>query len=218
MSLPTLRRFSLAALLVAMTVLGRATAQDDGFTPLFNGKDMTGWKFFFDPKAKDPDPKATWTVKDGAIICSGKPSGYFYTDKSYTNYVLKYEWRYPEGSKPTSNSGCLVHMQEPHALWPKSVEPQGRYQDHGKLFMIKLDPKKEVSSNTFDEKALKSVLKPMGEWSSTEVTCKEDGSIAVKVNGVAVSAGKTVLKSGPIGYQSEGSEIHFRNIRIKEMK
>ena len=67
---------------------------------------------------------------------SGKPTCYIYTEKSYKNYVLRYDWRFPEGSKPDSNSGCLVHIQPPHKVMPKSVEPQGRYRDHGKLFFL----------------------------------------------------------------------------------
>jgi hypothetical protein len=171
-------------------------AEDEGFTPLFNGKDMTGFKTFLDPKARDADPAKTWSVVDGAIRCTGKPAGYFYTDRGFKNYILRYDWRYPAGSKPESNSGCLVHIQEPHKIWPRSVEPQGRYMDHGKL--------------------LKKVLRPMGEWNSTEVVCQPDGTLTVKVNGVLVSTGETVLKEGPIGWQSEGSEVHFRNIQIKE--
>jgi hypothetical protein len=182
------------------------------FTRLFNGKDLTGFKTFLDPKAGTADPAKTWTVEDGEIRCSGKPSGYFYTEQSYSNYVLRYDWRYPAGSSPESNSGCLVHIQPPNALWPKSVEPQGRYFDHGKLFFIKVKPLEQK----FDAEAHKQAIKPMGEWNTTEITCDSDGTVSVKLNGVPVSSGKTELKEGPIGWQSEGAEIHFRNILIKK--
>jgi hypothetical protein len=219
MSLTTRCRILLLVLLGGV-ILGAPAAggnQEDGFTPLFNGKDLTGFKFFLDPKAKDADPSQTWSVTEGYIRCTGKPSGYFYTDKSFKNYVLRYDWRYPSGSKPESNSGCLVHIQEPHKVWPRSVEPQGRYKDHGKLFMIGLN-KDEIKRHDFDPKALEKALKPMGEWSTTEVTCEPDGTVTVRVNGVPVSTGQTVLTEGPIGWQSEGAEIHFRNIKIKQVK
>jgi hypothetical protein len=190
---------------------GQEKKSDEGFTPLFNGRDFTGIKFFV---KGDSAPLTNWSVKDGAIICTGKTSGYMYTDKGYKNYVLRYDWRYPEGSKPSSNSGCLVHIQEPHKVWPQSVEPQGRYQDHGKLFFIGV----KAIEQKFDADALKKALRPMGEWSTTEITCKPDGSITVKVNDIPVSSGKTELTQGPIGWQSEGAEIHFRNIKIKEEK
>src|SRR5207249_3115950 len=107
--------------------------------------------------------------------------------RSYKDYVLRYDWRYPKGSKPTSNSGCLVHIQPPHKVWPKCVEPQGRYYDHGKLFFMGV---KAIEAK-FDAKALKKALRPMGEWSTTEITCAADGSISVKVNGTPVSSGKS---------------------------
>jgi 3-keto-disaccharide hydrolase len=203
--------------LSALVVLALATpalrGADDGFTPLFNGKDLTGWKVQFKDADKDADPAKTFTVKDGALIISGKPTCYIHTEKSYKDYVIKYDWRFPEGSSPDSNSGCLVHIQPPPKVMPKSVEPQGRYKDHGKLFFIGVK-----GEGKFDEEAHKKALKPMGQWSTTEVTCKADGSISVKLNDIPVSEGKTELTSGPIGFQCEGWEVHFRNIKIKEMK
>jgi hypothetical protein len=50
------------------------------------------------------------------------------------------------------------------------------------------------------------------------VTARGDGSIEVRINGVRVSTGKSELTSGPIGFQSEGARIHFKNIQIKELK
>jgi hypothetical protein len=191
----------------------QAGADDTGFTRLFSGKDLTGFKTFLDPKSGTGDPANTWIVEDGVIKCTGKPNGYFYTDRSYSNYVLRYDWRYPAGSPESSNSGCLVHIQGPNQIWPKAVEPQGRYADHGKLFFIKVKP----ISQKFDAEALKGARKPMGEWNTTEVTCDSSGDVSVKVNGVPVSSGKTELTEGPIGWQSEGAEIYFRNIMIKKL-
>lgn len=197
----------------ATVVIAQEQPDSGGFTPLFNGKDLSGFKTVLDPKAKDADPARTWTVEDGMIRCSGRPTGYFYTDGSYSNYVLRYDWRYPAGSPPSSNSGCLVHIQPPHEVWPRSVEPQGRYMDHGKLFFIKV----KGMDAKFEAEAQKRALKPMGEWNTTEITCGADGTVSVKINGVPVSSGKSELTEGPIGWQSEGAEIHFRNILIKKL-
>jgi hypothetical protein len=191
----------------------QAGADDTGFTRLFSGNDLIGFKTFLDPKSGTADPSKTWIVEDGVIRCTGKPNGYFYTDRGYSNYVLRYDWRYPAGSPESSNSGCLVHISGPNEIWPRAVEPQGRYADHGKLFFIKVKP----MAQQFDAEALKGARKPMGEWNTTEVTCDSSGNVSVKVNGVPVSSGKTELTEGPIGWQSEGAEIHFRNIMIKKL-
>jgi hypothetical protein len=203
------------ALFAAVALSAVRAGEDKGFKPLFNGKDMTGWKTFLkDDKA---DPAKAFVVKDGEIQVGGEPFGYFYTDKSFKNYVLRYSWTYPKDQpeKTTMNSGLLVHIQEPHKIWPKSVEPQGRYKDHGKIFFIGF-AKDEKTSQNFDEKAQQKALKPSHEWNTTEVTVK-DGTIEVKINGVLVNTGKSELKSGPIGFQSEGARIHFKDIKIKTL-
>src|SRR5690242_10769196 len=97
-----LRWLTLGAMLVGTALFGAAIAADDkseGFTDLFNGRDLSGWKTFLDPKAKNADPAKTWTVKDGIIFCTGHPNGFLYTDKSYKDYILVYDWQYkrPEG-------------------------------------------------------------------------------------------------------------------------
>jgi hypothetical protein len=222
-----LRFLTLAALLAGAALLGSATAADkeEGFTDLFNGKDLTGWKTFLDPKAKEADPAKTWTVTDGIIICTGRPNGFFYTDKSYKDYVLLYDWQYkrPEGLTREDdfkgNSGCLVHIHNPEqpavgGVWPQCVEVQGMNYNHGMLIYLKAKGPKPK----FDRAAKNKATHPVGQWNTTEITCKGDGSITAKINGTEVSSGRSDLTEGMIGFQSEGAEIHFRNIKIKEMK
>jgi hypothetical protein len=201
----------LSAMLAGLVLLAPAPAadeKDEGFTPLFNGKDFKGWKFELGKKGAEPEK--TFTVKDGVIVVSGEPAGYFYTDKSYKNYVLRFDWQYP---KKSGNSGVLVHIQEPHTVWPKCVEVQGHHQSHGHIFAIQ----GAKGKFTTDTEAQKKAIKGVGEWNTTEITCK-DGEITSKVNGVQVSTGKGDVTEGPFGFQSEGVELLFRNIRIKEMK
>jgi hypothetical protein len=207
-----------AAVLAALWTAAPATAgdKDKGFKDLFNGKDLTGWKIFLkDGKA---DAGKTIVVKDGEIQVSGSPFGYFYTDRPFKNYVIRYSWTYPKDQpeKTTMNSGLLVHIQEPHKVWPKSVEPQGRYMDHGKIFFIGFD-KDAKKESKFDEAAQKKALKASHEWNTTEVMVKGDGSIEVRINGVLTTTGKSELTSGPIGFQSEGARIHFKDIKIKSL-
>ena len=205
-------------IILSAVALGSVHAGDDkGFKPLFNGKNLDGWKTFWRDTDKG-DPKTVLTVKDGEIHVSGDPWGYFYTEKSYKNYVIRYSWTYPKDQpeKTTMNSGLLLHIQSPHAVWPKSVEPQGRYKDHGKIYFpgwAKDD--KSPKETTFDEAAQKKALKASYEWNTTEATVRGDGTISVSINGIPVSTGKTALTSGPVGFQSEGARIHFKDIKIK---
>jgi len=206
----------ISAIAVCITFGSLQAGDNKAFKPLFNGKDLKGWKI----KLKDDkgDPAKAFVVKDGEIQVPGDPWGYFYTEKPYKNYVVQYSWTYPKDQpeKTTMNSGLLIHIQEPHTVWPKSVEPQGRYKDHGKIYFPGW-PKdnKDSKDTTFDEAAQKKALKASHEWNTTEATVRADGTIAVSINGVPVATGKTALTSGPIGFQAEGARIHFKDIKIK---
>jgi hypothetical protein len=185
---------------------------EKGFVDLFDSKTLKGWKVF--PEKLEN----SISVDDGAIIVKGKPDGYFYTDKSYKNYVLRYDWRYkrPAGleddKKFLGNSGLLVHIQK-HNVWPKSLEIQGMNRDHGSFIGIGI----KVKDYKFDREALEKARNKVGEWNTTEATIK-DGEASSKVNGVPIASGKFDLTEGPFGFQSEGAEIHFKNIRIKVLE
>jgi len=209
-------RYALLFLVAGM--LGSPGAADDkkaeGFTDLFNGKDFQGWKF---EMPKDADPAKTWSVQGATIICTGKPNAYFYTDKSYKNYVLRYDWKYlkpEEGQKSSYNSGALIHIQK-HKIWPTCVEVQGANANHGFLYFLGC---KKVGEAKYDKAAKDKATHPIGEWNTTEITCKADGTITAKINGTPVTEGQSDLTEGQIGFQSEGAVIHFRNIKIKELK
>lgn len=194
------------AVAMTLTLIASAVvvAGDDGFKDLFNGKDLTGWKTV---GGKDD----TFTVKEGVIVVSGKPNGYFHSDKSYKNYVLKFDWKFIKDG----NSGLLVHITGGHKVWPKSVEVQGMQKDHGNIFAIG----GAKGSFKTDKAAQKEAIK-VGDWNTTEVTVK-NGEITSKINGKQVSTGKIstepkeTVTEGPFGLQSEGVELHFKNIKIK---
>src|SRR5204862_5554634 len=98
---PSMHRITaLAALLIIG--LGAARAGDDGFKPLFNGKDLTGWH-------NVNCAPGTWSVKDGLIITTGKPTGYLRSDKQYENFILEFEWFHaPSHKGSVGNSGLFV--------------------------------------------------------------------------------------------------------------
>lgn len=199
---------------LGLTLSALQAADDKDAVKLFNGKDLTGFKVYPENAAK------AFKVEDGVIVVSGNPAGYFATDKSYKNYVLKFDWMYarPAGltddSKFNGNSGCLLHITGDHKVWPKSIEIQGMNKNHGQVLAVS---GAQVSAIKDDKEARAKALKKVGEWNTTEITM-QDGKISTKVNDIPVSSCTTTLTEGPIGFQSEGAEIHFRNIMIKELK
>jgi len=110
-------------------------ADDEGFTPLLKGDDLTTFQLV----GIGPD---TMQIKDGVIRLTGKPNGYFATKEDCKSYVVKFDWMYerPEGLGPgarfNGNSGLLVHIVEPHKVWPRSIEVQLANSDAGNNFAI----------------------------------------------------------------------------------
>ena len=222
----------LPALAVAVAWPDSTSAQDkDGFKPLFNGKDLTGWKPYLRP-AKDspnvtPDPKNTWSVVDGVIVCKGRPNGYIATEKEYGDYVLRLQWRFPKGGKP-GNSGVLMHVQKEDKVWPTSVEAQLASGRAGDFWLImppeatldvdksRQDPRQ--ARHYFRVKSDKMVEKPIGEWNHYRITCKGD-TVKLEVNGQVVTEGPGAeATKGRILLQSEGTPIQFRNIGLTPLK
>jgi Domain of Unknown Function (DUF1080) len=224
------------ALLAAIMTVNASFAADDDFKPLFNGKDFSGWrKYMFSKDNPKPDLEGNWKIVDGVIQCAGGLNGYFITEKDYENYVLKLKWKYPANiteKVKRPNSGVLVHTASYDWIWPLSIEIQLANQQAGDIYLMqdkeKKYPKLEVDASRKDPKSErhffkmgakdKSFEKPLGEWNEYEITCK-GGDITIKVNGQLANEAKNgSLKKGKIAFQSEGAEIHFKDIVIKELK
>jgi hypothetical protein len=215
---------SLACFVVALP----AVAADDGFTPLFDGKSLDGWTFIVKPDkdGKKADPKDTWSATDGYIRCTGKPNGCMVTKKEYADYVLKVKWRFPADGKG-GNTGVLLHVQD-EKYWPTSIEAQILTGRAGDLFLTnppgaKLDVDKarqnpKVERQFFRFETKEPVEKKLGEWNEYEITCK-GGDITLAINGTKVNEGKNGnLTKGRIALQSEGTEVHFKDVVIKSLK
>ena len=197
---------------------------EKGFEGLFNGKDFTGFGFLLGnncaPRPSgcgQTEPGSTFRIEKGTIVCSGKPQGYMYTGKSYLNFTLRLEYRYQrqEGMESDEdfygNSGYLLFIRK-HQVWPKMIEIQGR--NSAVLSVIAGDSK---ATYTVDDEARKRALKPVGQWNAVEIVSK-DGQIRSSLNGTLLSiiSEHEFKEPGQIGFQSEGAEIHWRNIRIRD--
>jgi len=198
------------------------------FRELFNGKDLSGWV-----NVNTADD--TWSVQDGTLVCSGHPIGVMRTEKQYENFILHIEWKHMEAG---GNSGVFV--------WSEGAVPEGRRLPKGvEVQMLELDwvnqhkqkdgtlpPIAYVHGEVFGAGGLKTVpdnprgsrsksienrCKPRGQWNTYVVVCV-DGVIKLSVNGKFVNGiSKAAIKKGYICLESEGAEIHFRNIRIMEL-
>jgi hypothetical protein len=182
---------------------------------LFNGKDLSNWTFYL----KDPvaDPANVFTVQNGVIHITGDPFGYMKTKDTYSDYKLHVEWRWP--SEPT-NSGVFIHGQEHDTIWLKCIECQLKAGSAGDFVcMPGADMKEHTDKAAWSVKKMtESSEKPVGEWNTMEIICKEN-TIEVHVNGVLQNKGTEVnVSSGSICLQSEGKDIEFRNVFLSKLK
>lgn len=209
-------------------LLSLALAQDvPQFRELFNGKDLSGW-------VNVNTAADTWTVRDGLLVCKGRPIGVMRSEKQYENFILHIEWRHMEAG---GNSGVFV--------WADGTVPEGKRLPRGievqmlELEWPKLNPEKDgtprpdayVHGELFGvgreatpdnprgkrSKSIENRCRGKGEWNTYDVVCV-DGTIKLAVNGKFVNGiSKSSVRKGYLCLESEGAEIHFRNIRILEL-
>ena len=170
---------------------------------------------------------STFTVRDGMIVSTGVPTGVMRTDRHYENFELELEWRHLVAR---GNAGLFLHSEPitaPGVPFSKSIEIQildgdsteGVATGHGDIFSIhgaRMTPDRPHPRGW--ERCLPSEhrARPYGEWNHYRVESR-DGRLTLAVNGKVVSGASGCRpRRGYICLESEGSECHFRNIRIRE--
>ena len=183
-----------------------ATPRTDGFVPLFNGKDLTGWK-------THPSQPGNWHVVDGILTGSGpEPTSHLYTVRDdYKDFYLRLEARL----NAAGNSG--VYFRAPFG--PTIPPDNPRWLSGHNAKMDKRRFGGLVVGDAVVRRGDPSV--PPGRWFTFEVTA--DGKrITVKVDG-AVTAEYTddagVYTRGHIVLQQHTPDTvaEFRKIEIKEL-
>jgi len=188
-------------------------AADEGFTPLFNGKNFNGW-------VNVNCAPETWTVRNGTIICTGVPTGVLRTQKQYENYILELEWRHIHKG---GNAGLFIHSDPVTAVgqpFTRSIEIQIMDGNAGDMFSIHgatMTPDKPHPKGWTRALPAEDRMNPTGQWNKYRVESR-DGTATLAVNGKIVTRGYHLNpRKGYICLESEGSEAHFRNIRIREL-
>ncbi len=222
-----LRKSIIAALALAFVPLhvtgGKVSIepadQEEGFVSLFNGKNLDGWV----------GNKSSYVPEDGNIVVKpgGGSGGNLFTEKEYSDFIFRFEFQLTPGANnglgiraPLSGdaaySGMELQILDDAAPVYANLQP---YQYHGSVYGV--------------IPAKKGYQKPVGEWNYQEV--KVQGTrITITLNGTVIVDGDIAeprdkgtmdhkdhpgLKNakGHIGFLGHGSELKFRNIRIKDL-
>jgi hypothetical protein len=200
------RAFTLAAALGLALVPG-AFAADEGFKPLFNGKDLTGWVTPADP--------ALFTVESGEIV--GRTKGdlkkneFLVTDKPYGDFILKAKVKYKSGNSgiqfrsKRADNGAVSGPQADIAkgYWGLLYEERGRQ-------ILERYPEKEAAA-----------LVREGDWNEFEIMAKGD-HVTISLNGTKMTdrVDPVFAKSGIIAFQvhvGPAMEVRFKDVQIKTL-
>lgn len=225
--------FKIALVTIFMQTTNAQTAVPKGFVPLFDGTSTSGWHAYGKKAAT-----AAWKVENGELhfdptAAKNGQGGDLVTDKEYTNFHLKLEWKVAANA----NSGIIFFVNEDLAKFKNTYEtglemqvldnnghPDGKIEKHraGDLYDL-------IKSTT-------EPVKPVGEWNSVDIVCKF-GKLQMLLNGVKVVEtmlwddkfkslvagskfatwpGFAAFQSGKIALQDHGDNVWYRNIMIKE--
>ncbi len=198
-------------------------AEEEGFTPLFDGKTFEGWQVPGQTEVKG------YKIEDGAIICLPQGGGNLYTKKEYKNFAFRFEFKL---SKNANNGiGIRTPLQGDPAYVGMEIQV---LDDSGDQFKDKLAEYQYHGSVYGVVPGKRGHQKPVGEWNSEEIIC--DGkNIKVILNGetivdadlVKASTPKTIdgnshpgleREGGYICFCGHGAHVEFKNLRIKELK
>lgn len=177
----------------------------------------------------------SFMVRDGLLVSMGRPLGHLVTEEEFSNYTLVVEYRF---TKDPGNCGVLVHASTPRYLYdmfPKSVEVQMQHQSAGDFWCIgenievpnmeerrpRRDENQAYGGEATDARRIikhtDGAEKPVGEWNTMQIVCKDD-EIIVHVNDTLVNHGfKSTASSGKIALQAEGVEVEFRKVELTKL-
>lgn len=194
------------SLLVLLTLIVVSFKSEES-KPLFNGRDLSGWKIHGSEK---------WYVEQGDLVCESGPEkgyGYLSTEKEYRNFTLTLEFK----QEANGNSGVFIRSGIEGTKisgWQVEVAPKGNstggiYESYGRGWLIKPEAKDE------------EILQP-GEWNKMKIVVMDD-NVTTWLNGrkmVQLKDEKVGMGKGFIALQIHdggGIKVRWRNIRIQEM-
>ncbi len=195
-----------------------------GWTLLFDGKSLAGWRGF---KAAKPD--AGWTVKDGALSPDPKTSKDIITDANYEDFELSFQWKI----SPKGNSGVMFHViEQGDETYESGPEYQILDNAHGEA------PPQQAASLFALYPPSMDMTRPPGDWNQGKIRVLH-GHVEHWLNGMMVTEYDlgsadfkarvdhskfrqwpqfASAKTGHIALQNHGDAVWFRDLKIRVLK
>ncbi len=199
--LPLLLFFALHSFAVANE------AAEEGFEPLFNGKDLTGWT---------KEGKAGFSVRDDMLICNGSGNWptWLRTDEVYENFVLRLEYKTRYGAESGVFFHAPLHGRISHVGFEVQIGGPGGTKRHstGAIFDA-VPPLKDAARHYKDEEF--DALEITMNW--PKLIVKLNGEVVQNLNCEEHDSLKFRPRIGYIGLQDRGKPVWYRNIQIKKL-
>ena len=229
----TSRSMTIAGGCVAVMLTVAAHAQEAGFTPLFNGKDLTGWVYGTRRGAPNKTGKG-YQVENGILFTTKEDGGNLFTEKEYSDFILRFDFRLTENAN--NGIGIRAPLEGDAAYVGMEIQV---LDDSGSQY-TKLEPGQYHGSIYKVVPARRGFQKPVGEWNSEEIRA-QGRHITIVLNGTTIVDAnlddvkdEAMLKThrdlskpegsrgiantkGHIGFLGHGARVEFRNLRIKEL-
>ena len=202
---------------------------EGGYLPLFNGKNLEGWKgLVADPikraqmsqkelaKAQQEANKqaaASWVVQDGVLLFTGKGDN-LCTEKQYGDFEMLIDWKLYEGPEP--DAGIYLRGTPQVQIWDTARVDVGAQVGSGGLYNNSQNP----------SAPLKVADQKVGEWNTFRIRMVGE-RVSVWLNGELVTDNvilenfwdrtKPIFPVEQIELQAHGSKVAYRDILIKEI-
>jgi len=179
--------------LVSSPFPSSASGQEVGWTTLFDGSSIDGWRVLGD---------ANWELADAAVSAD-RGSGYLVTESSYGDFELTLEFWVDE----SANSGVFIRCSDPDNIGAANSYEVNIY-----------DTRADQTYRTggiVNVAAPTSVINTGGQWNSYEITA-QGSRLVVILNGTqVVDATHDQFVRGPIALQYGAGTVRFRNVQIR---
>ncbi len=190
----------LVLLLASTTFESSLLADEQGYKPLFNGKNLDGWQLV--------NTKGNFEVEDG-ILRMNKGKGWLATKSEYANFDLRIRYRFVT---PGADSGVFIRSSLEGDNWTKHGY-QIQNMDNQTLGAV-VGMGLKVLEPEHDPKLVAKLKKPAGEWMDLRIVARGPG-VSVFLNGEPVANADVEAPSGYIGLQAEGGILEFERVEIK---
>lgn len=184
-----------------------AEPAEDGFEPLFNGKDLSGWQ---------QEGRSGFAARDGMLICNGGGNwpAWLRTTEVFENFVLRMEYKTRFGAESGVFFHAPLHGRISHVGFEVQIGGPGGLKKHstGAIFDA-IPPIKSAARHHSDEGF--NELEISMNWPSLKV--RLNGELVQDLDVREHDSLRYRPRLGYIGLQDRGKPVLFRNVRIKRL-